>query len=113
MQQSCFFPYSWHINDEEEEITSIRVYGLDDKNNNICVRIEDFTPFVYLELPEHIPWTAEKAQLIGNKLDLILGERKPQVKKLMYKKRLYYAHLDSQKKKENISLFILYILSSV
>jgi DNA polymerase elongation subunit (family B) len=100
MQQSCFFPYSWHINEEEEEITSIRVYGLDDKNNNICVRIEDFTPFVYLELPEHIPWTAEKAQLIGNKLDLILGERKPQVKKLMYKKRLYYAHLDSQKKRK-------------
>ena len=100
MEQYRFFPYSWHINEKEEEVTSIRVYGLDSKNENVCIRVDDFTPFVYLELPENIPWTASKAQLVGNKLDSILGNQKPLLKKLMYKKRLYYANLDSQKRRK-------------
>jgi hypothetical protein len=30
-----FFPYSWHIDEDEEEITSIRIYGLNEKNESI------------------------------------------------------------------------------
>jgi DNA polymerase elongation subunit (family B) len=107
MEQYRFFPYSWHINEKEEEVTSIRVYGLDSKNENVCIRVDDFTPFVYLELPENIPWTASKAQLVGNKLDSILGNQKPLLKKLMYKKRLYYANLDNQKRRKTFPYLFL------
>lgn len=61
MEKCTMFPYSWHMDEKEEDVTSIRVYGLNESNENICVRINNFTPFVYLELPENIPWTASKA----------------------------------------------------
>ena len=93
METKSFFTYSWYMDEDEEDITSFRIYGLDAENKNVCVRINNFTPFVYLELPENIPWTQSKAQLIGNKLDSLLGDRKPIVKTLIYKHKLYSAHI--------------------
>ena len=94
MDQYLFFPYSWHIDEEEEEITSIRIYGLDERNENVCVRVDNFTPYVYIELPDYIRWDSGKAQLVGNKLDELLGRQKPLKKVLMMKKRLYGAYID-------------------
>lgn len=94
------FPYCWHMDEKEEYVTVMRIYGLNKNNENVCIRINNFTPFVYLELPENIPWTASKAQLVGNKLDYILGERKPITKRLIYKKRLYYAHINKNGKRK-------------
>uniref|UniRef100_A0A6C0H439 DNA-directed DNA polymerase n=1 Tax=viral metagenome TaxID=1070528 RepID=A0A6C0H439_9ZZZZ len=94
--ESCrFFPYSWHVDDEEQEITCIRIYGIDEKNANVCVRIDNFTPYVYIELPDRIKWNTGNAQLVGNKLDELLKEQKPLKKVLMMKKRLYGAHIDA------------------
>jgi DNA polymerase elongation subunit (family B) len=93
MEKHFFFPYSWHIDEDEEEITLIRVYGLSENNENICVRIDNFTPYVYIELPTRINWDAGKAQLVGNKIDEILKDQKPLSKVLMTKKKLYGAHL--------------------
>jgi len=95
MESSRFFPYSWHVDDEEEEITSIRIYGIDEKNSNVCVRVDNFTPYVYIELPDRIKWNTGNAQLVGNKLDELLGKQKPLKKVLMMKKRLYGAHIES------------------
>jgi DNA polymerase elongation subunit (family B) len=107
MEQYKFFPYSWNIDEEEENITSMRVYGLDESNENVCVRIDNFRPFVYIELPANIPWTASNAQLVGNKLDLLLGDKKPLRKILMYKKKLYYAHLTKNKKRKKFPYLLL------
>jgi DNA polymerase elongation subunit (family B) len=96
MEQFSFFPYSWHIDEDEEETTGIRIYGIDSKNSNVCVRINNFTPFVYLELPENIIWTESMVQKVSNKLKELLGKKKPIIMKLVYKKRLYYAHIDSK-----------------
>jgi DNA polymerase elongation subunit (family B) len=95
MQVNRIFPYHWFIDDKEREVTCIRVYGLDVDNKNVCLRIDDFAPYAYVELPNNIEWTSSKAQLVGNKIDEILGEKKPLSKSLMYKKRLYGAHLDN------------------
>jgi len=95
------------MDEKEEEVTSIRVYGLNESNENICVRINNFTPFVYLELPESILWTSSKAQMICNKLDNLLGDKKPLVKRLMYKKRLYYAHINSNGKRKTFPYLFL------
>lgn len=100
MEKGEFFAYSWHIDEDETECTVIRIYGLDEKNNNTCVIVRDFTPYVYLQLPEHIQWDVGKAQLITSKLDFLLKERKPLVTQLMYKKRLYYANIDKREKKK-------------
>jgi DNA polymerase elongation subunit (family B) len=101
MNRNTFFTYNWFVDDSETDITAIRVYGIGENNENICVRINDFTPYVYIELPTHIPWNDMKAQLLGNKIDEIMGKHKPLKKCLMWKQKLYGAHLneDGSRKK--------------
>jgi DNA polymerase elongation subunit (family B) len=90
-----FFPYYWHLDPEEEERTVIRVYGFTRENKNICVHVNDFTPFIYLELPTNIEWTVERAQIYSNVIsDKLEDIHQPIVCKLMYKKKLYRANLD-------------------
>lgn len=96
MTSKVFFPYSWHLDDTEEEITSIRVYGLGEDNKNICIRVDNFTPYVYLELPTNIVWNSAKAQLVGNKIDELTGNSKPLSKVFLMKKRLYRAYFDEK-----------------
>jgi DNA polymerase elongation subunit (family B) len=106
MQSNKVFPYSWHIDDKERDVTCIRVYGLDEKNESVCLRINNFTPYAYLELPTHIEWTPSKAQLISAKIDELMGEARPLKKMLTRKKKLYGAHLDPDgKRKEFPFLF--------
>ena len=94
METHRFFPYSWHMDDDEEEITSVRIYGINEQNKNVCVRVDNFTPYVYIELPERVKWNTGNAQLVGNKIDELLGRQKPLKKVLMMKKRLYGAHIE-------------------
>ena len=96
MQTDSFFPYSWHIDEAETDITSIRIYGLNNTNENVCLRVDNFTPYVYIELPTNILWNSAKAQLVGNKLDEMLGSKKPLSKVLVHKKRLYGAYFNRQ-----------------
>lgn len=86
--------------DDEEEVTIIRIYGLNENNENVCVRVEDFTPYVYLELPDRFHWDQPKAQLLGDKIDELLQKKKPLKKCLMMKKKLYGANIDSKGQKK-------------
>jgi len=95
MIKNRFFPYHWFIDDSETEITAIRVYGIGENNENICLRINDFTPYIYLELPTHIPWNESKVQLLVNKIDDMLKDKKPMKKCLLWKYKLYGAHMNS------------------
>jgi len=97
MEKTQFFTYNWHVDEEETDITSIRVYGLNEKNESVCARVDNFTPYVYIELPSHIKWDVGKAQIIGNKLDELMERQKPLKKVLMMKKKLYGACLNSNK----------------
>ena len=94
MSKNTLFSYYWFVDDKEEDITSLRVYGLGDNNENICLRITDFTPYVYLELPSNIDWNETKAQLLGDKLDNLMGKQKPLKKCLIWKYKLYGASLN-------------------
>lgn len=84
--------YSWKDDKMQSEITSIRIYGIGENNETICLRVDDFAPYVYLELPRHMEWSSSKIQLLGNKLDELLKDKKPLKKTLVYKKPLYYAN---------------------
>lgn len=108
MKTNTIFAYSWHIDPKEDRITSKRIYGITKDNKNVCIRIDNFTPFVYIELPENITWTNGKAQLVGNKLDSLLSpDQRAVTKSLVYKKRLYYAHLDANKKRKKFPYLFL------
>lgn len=98
MEKGSFFAYKWHIDDNEDEITTIRVYGINESGENVCLKIDDFTPYVYLELPEHINWTDAKALLLSNKIDELSRERAPIKRVLMKKRKLYGSHRDSKGK---------------
>ena len=88
------FTYSWNIDEDEKETTCIRVYGLDKNNNNICLRINNFYPWVYIELPDNICWNHVKAQNVVNKINELLRDKKPLLSILEYKNKLYGAYLD-------------------
>jgi DNA polymerase elongation subunit (family B) len=93
LDKNRIFPYHWYVDEKEKDVTSIRVYGIDEKGLNICMRIDDFTPYVYLELPTNIDWTS-KSQLVGNKIDEMMKNQRPLKKVLVMKKKLYGAHVD-------------------
>lgn len=106
MIKSHFFVYRSHTCDIETEITTIRMYGLTEDNKNVCLRISNFTPYVYLELPTEFNWDINKAQILGNKIDQMLDNKKPLKKALIFKHRLYGAYLiQSGKRKEFPYLF--------
>ena len=95
MHSSLFFPYSWNIDLEEKDITIIRIYGLNKENENVCVIINDFTPYIQLELPNSVDWES-CIQMLSSKLDTMMGDKKPLLKKLTFKKKLFYADLNSR-----------------
>ena len=117
MEEHNFFSYSWHVDEKNKETTSIRIYGINDKNENICVCVENFTPYVYIELPisNNESIINEEAQIIADKIDEILEKSSmysnkysilPLQKTLVKKKKLYGAYLDdSGQRKEYPFLF--------
>ena len=103
-----FYVYSWHIDEHEKDVTCIRAYGINEKNENVCVRIDDFTPYVYVELPTNISWNNERAQLVVNSLERLLGQKqKPLKKSLVFMKRLYFAHLDANNNRKEFPYLFL------
>lgn len=94
------FIYYSCVDEKETEVTSIRMYGLGVDNQNICIRITNFTPYVYIELPADIPWNEAKAQMIATRIDQMMGTAKPLKKFLIYKYKLYGASLDENGKRK-------------
>lgn len=95
LEKKRIFAYSWYLDDKVKELTSIRVYGIGEDGETLCMRIDDFTPYAYIELPTNIEWTSSKCQLVGNKIDEMMRDQKPIKKALVSKKRLYGAHIKS------------------
>ena len=77
MQQGLFFPYAWHIDEDETERTIIRIFGLNKDNKSVALIINDFTPYVYAELPTDIEWNDTRATMLSNKIDEMCGKIKP------------------------------------
>jgi len=102
-----FFSYSWHIDTKETDVTAIRVYGLNQNNETVCVRINNFTPYIYVQLPDDYVWNESKAALVVNKIDSMMGDNRPIKKSFMHKYRLYYASLDQQRKRKRFPYLFL------
>jgi len=82
-----FFPYAWHLADNE-----IHVYGFDAENEALLLRVQEFTPYLYMKLPAHIDWTLSTVHQLLARLKHMT--KRPIFKSsVMYKRPLYYAHL--------------------
>ena len=100
--ENKFFSYAWHIDPTQKSYTIIRIYGLNEKNENVCVIVNNFTPYVYIDLStgSEISWDDDKASMVLHKIEELLKDQKPILGKLMMKKRLYYAHIDKNGKRK-------------
>ena len=90
------FPYSWNTY-EENGCLGIRIFGLNAKNENVFILVNDFNPYVYLELPalpSGIEWTSSKVEAVSRKIDEMCQKGKPSSRSFQKKKKLYYAKKD-------------------
>lgn len=112
MSHGHIFAYSWKIEeDDSNNSTKIRMYGLNEDNKNVCLHINQFNPYVYIELPLYIKWDRNKVKYIGDYIDGLL---KPSVKRryhLRYRKKLFYAHIDENNNRESFP-YLLYLHTS-
>lgn len=99
MESLDFFSYSWFIDEDVEDRTCIRVYGMDRTNDTVCVQIEDFNPYVYIEIPED--WDSHKRNDFRDNIDSVIGYRKNTREKIsmiekefVSRRKLYFANFD-------------------
>lgn len=89
MESLDVYAYQWQYSDDDGVF---RVFALDADNRPVCVRVEGFTPYVYLELPPGVDWRRYAAQLVQTVCDGL--RHKPVKTSVVYKRRLFYAQLD-------------------
>ena len=61
------FVYDWFVQEDFNDLI-IRIYGLNEKNQTYCLNVVDFTPYIYLELPNDTDWSETKIRMLCNKL---------------------------------------------
>ncbi|MDD4931571.1 MAG: DNA polymerase domain-containing protein [Candidatus Colwellbacteria bacterium] len=95
-----FFAYQWSV-EEDNESTMIRCYGVTKENKNVYVRIDNFTPYCYVELPTNIDWTESRIELVSNKLSNLNRKiYQPIRKEFVMRRKLYYAWKEKRKEKK-------------
>jgi DNA polymerase elongation subunit (family B) len=95
------FPYSWNTYEENGSL-GIRIFGMNKENESVFVLATGFTPYIYIELPDHIDWPAHRVQYLCTKLDTVVDHGKPVHKIFQKKKKLYYAKKNKNDKGEYV-----------
>lgn len=98
LTRGTIFPYQWSWEDVEVNSgvfqTIIRMYGLNEKNENVYVSVYDYCPYVYLELPQVINWTPSMVRTLTKKLAEMFYKFPPRSYELVMKKKLYYSNVN-------------------
>ena len=104
MIEEKIFTYSFLVESEKDEQDegersrkwttdrcSIRIYGLDQHNKTVCVKVKDFKPYCYIELQKMRMgrWTETLLQPVKELFCSFVGRNKPLSIELVYKNRLY------------------------
>lgn len=89
------FTYSWFLDEKETERTVIKVYGVNKENETICLLIEDFSPYAYVELPD-IEWNQGRLSQLMDKINSFMRDKKPLTYALQYKEKYYGAHIEPE-----------------
>jgi DNA polymerase elongation subunit (family B) len=81
------FAYEWVL-DPDQDTTNIRIYGIfpspDGPNKNICLRVENFKPYAYIQLPDSSEDTARAV------IDCLQSMKSPPVRVDVLKKHHLY-----------------------
>ena len=88
-----FFPFQWcYDQGKNDDNFTIRVYGWNRKNENVCCIIDDFSIPIWIELDDTIEWTEGKISLMKNKLrSLVYGKNSPVSIDFKKQQKLYFA----------------------
>jgi DNA polymerase elongation subunit (family B) len=105
MSSFNFFPFQWSHSDEYSEDGKtlrniIRIYGWNETNASVYVRVEDFHIPIWVELPNHIEWTEDRVRTITNKFMNFDKSFRPSYIALEMRQRLYYAEVFPSNKTE-------------
>ena len=108
------FIYDWST-DEYNYKTRIRIWGLDKSNKTICLNITNFTPYVYIELPnKHPNWIRSNISMINSKINEFIEWKsyKPIKTQICMKKKLYYANVNTDYSYKKFPFILLQFRSS-
>lgn len=101
------FAYSWSNEDEDTRQNGlqniIKIYGWNEKNESVYVRVEDFPIPLYVDLPMDVDWTEDSIQSLCTKLRTLNPRRGFAPTDLIYEKkhRSYYAYMKPSTKKDS------------
>ena len=101
--------YDWSSSSEDGRVT-IRAWGLDSEGHTMCVKINDFKPYLYLELPNHIQWNPSNLEMILGHRDVEYAMRgnQPVSRSLVDRRKLYYAHVTPNNEMSEFPFLKLY-----
>lgn len=86
------FPYHWH-HYEEYGATKLRIFCLSGKNESIYIEIDDFLPYIYVELPIDKTWSPASLSVVQTKLKEMSFNSIVKME-FVSKKKLYFAKKD-------------------
>jgi len=86
------FPYHWH-HYEEYGATKLRIFCLSGKNESIYIEIDDFLPYIYIELPTDKTWSPASLSVVQTKLKEMSFNSIVKME-FVSKKKLYFAKKD-------------------
>ena len=86
------FPYHWH-HYEEYGATKLRIFCLSGKNESIYIEIDDFLPYIYVELPTDKTWSPASLSVVQTKLKEMSFNSIVKME-FVSKKKLYFAKKD-------------------
>ena len=98
-----FFAFNWTHRDEytEEGLkNTIRIYGINKKNESVYVKIPDFQIPMWIELPKDIEWTEHYIRVITNQFMNVKKEIRPTHISFQKLHKLYYAEVKEKKDKD-------------
>jgi len=88
-----FQAFDWQYEDVDDVLV-INIFGRTADGKTILCKVRNFTPYVYLQLPDYIKWTSVRATSLCEVLSSHLYRNPPQKKLLCRKKRLYFANME-------------------
>jgi DNA polymerase elongation subunit (family B) len=94
MERLVLHTYFWHLEPDKRDRTVIRIYGITEQAENVCVIVTDFTPYAYLELPSGLEWSEQTARPIMKRIEAIMKGQKPIMMRFERKHKLYGAHFN-------------------
>lgn len=92
------YVYHWNIDDENGIIF---IYCMNEQNETAVIQVDDFTPYLYIELPDTIDWTESKWMSLANQF----RQYSPVLTTFMMKEKLYGAHVQKKNDKYQRTLF--------